>query len=306
MEYRGAGLSKNVGDEPWNYYNQVCTPEFARGWDGASPQGAGAMLARCRVMSCRTTPRACPQRVCCRQLRPACLACLPWSSMFCQLIYTAFPASGRTHCLPCACRPRRCFCWPMRWASRPSTGWAGPQAATRGWCWRRCTATGCTAWPAWRAWRAGPTRVRVAGARAVGRKHGRLAGLGSWRGRAGRLATGERRPPATASPVRCSTSGSAFSLPAVVPPAYDMLDPDLSLSVGQTMALIFPPDNPGQSGRSTAGGGPASVRRAAGSRLAWGSKAAFGFHGCCVQPSASQPRYTSMHAVFNHPHRSRV
>lgn len=41
--------------------------------------------------------------------------------------------------------------------------------------------------------------------------------------------------------------------PAVVPPAYDMLDPDLSLSVGQTMALIFPPDDPGQAGLQPAG-----------------------------------------------------
>ena len=32
--------------------------------------------------------------------------------------------------------------------------------------------------------------------------------------------------------------------PAVVPPAYACLDPDMSLSLGQTMALIFPPDDP--------------------------------------------------------------
>ena len=23
MDYRGAGLSRNMGDEPWDYYNQV-------------------------------------------------------------------------------------------------------------------------------------------------------------------------------------------------------------------------------------------------------------------------------------------
>ena len=33
-------------------------------------------------------------------------------------------------------------------------------------------------------------------------------------------------------------------VPAVVPPAYACLDPDMSLSLGQTMALIFPPDDP--------------------------------------------------------------
>ena len=31
---------------------------------------------------------------------------------------------------------------------------------------------------------------------------------------------------------------------AVVPPAYACLNPDMSLSLGQTMALIFPPDDP--------------------------------------------------------------
>ncbi|KAL4431747.1 hypothetical protein ABPG77_002963 [Micractinium sp. CCAP 211/92] len=43
-----------------------------------------------------------------------------------------------------------------------------------------------------------------------------------------------------------SLAGMAGGPNTIVPPAYDMLDPALSLSVGQTMALIFPPVNPAE------------------------------------------------------------
>ncbi len=51
------------------------------------------------------------------------------------------------------------------------------------------------------------------------------------------------------------------NLCAVMPPAYEMLDPALSLSVGQTMALIFPPDNPGQPGLHQPGASSREVGR---------------------------------------------
>ncbi|KAL4440417.1 hypothetical protein ABPG75_003418 [Micractinium tetrahymenae] len=49
-----------------------------------------------------------------------------------------------------------------------------------------------------------------------------------------------------------SLAGMAGGPNTIVPPAYDMLDPDLSLSVGQTMALIFPPDDPAEFKRTCA------------------------------------------------------
>lgn len=46
-------------------------------------------------------------------------------------------------------------------------------------------------------------------------------------------------PPCPAQPLATPPS----PIHPVVPPAYAMLDPDRSLSLGQTMALIFPPDD---------------------------------------------------------------
>ncbi len=37
MEYRGAGLSKNLSDQPWNYYNQASAVAWGGcvgGWVG--------------------------------------------------------------------------------------------------------------------------------------------------------------------------------------------------------------------------------------------------------------------------------
>ena len=53
---------------------------------------------------------------------------------------------------------------------------------------------------------------------------------------------------------------------AVVPPAYAALNPDMSLSLGQTMALIFPPDDP------------------KGALRGWGER------GCCPVPAAAAGR----------------
>jgi len=43
MEYRGAGLSKNLSDEPWNYYNQVSVQMGGLGMGKKEGKGCSAV-----------------------------------------------------------------------------------------------------------------------------------------------------------------------------------------------------------------------------------------------------------------------
>lgn len=116
------------------------------------------------------------------------------------------------------------------------------------WCWLRCTETACTRWCPTPAWQAAPTPVS------------------GWLGRWGQVWLHRRGTepghtrvcanllpsvfssvlqlcgPSTHASTRCCCFLSQRA--AVVPPAYACLNPDMSLSLGQTMALIFPPDDP--------------------------------------------------------------